>query len=792
MTPSPLVQTLSQNVTFTVTGVSNANSGSIRVFSDYEVANGDPDGDTYTLTPYWVNVNMSNHPTSGTSTKINVQATVRNSCGNTGTCTASFNRVYAPTATIASPNIVVRHFGDPDPTTNISVSSVDESGDLNRMDIYGRKCSAVSPSLSCSAWSSANRLIRYDYAKAGVAKVETYPVKIGASFGYWNLVVNARDTGLRECTGNPDYASFPAPDGSFNCDSDPSVGGTDSVITKVVAAPTAWITASSLVVTPGVPINFSAGASDPELNLNQIEMTRRECTDPSCTSFVPYTRPDNGVVRTDGWYSPYAVGVGMMCTASFPQSFTYVYSGCSWTPTVSDIGTWQVAVNAIDSNSPRVGCSGNPDGERDGFPFQGWWNCGNNPSLNDYVTITVQDNATITGNLVEVVDEATCDTKNGSPLNVSGAEVNWYTGSTTYSSPSVGISGSYQISSDSSNVIMESIYLTNVPILSDKTLEPVCVSDRSANPTGFMPQGTGFAAPDGYTIAGPVVLDLAYKLSSSLDGWFTSIDGDVYSGGVIAQNMPTNLAGNGGFTGTLLQTVDSPSAYAFANLDIDIKASGDVERVFNDAGGSAKNMGATSFGISEFKKFEAPDHAISIDASEFQGLEAKVYSVSFGDFKTALGAGNYEVTDGKTAVVYIEDSGDDIVFSGDFTSSGGRMLLLTNNTVIISGAVGNPSPGVGALPQIEAFIISSKGIVVEDSPDGAEKTLIVEGGLVSTSGKVDVQRDRGLSNNYPSLVVRYDPVYLYSLTKQEREDSSNTLYPDLFTVNIEWKDKENE
>jgi hypothetical protein len=96
-----------------------------------------------------------------------------------------------------------------------------------------------------------------------------------------------------------------------------------------------------------------------------------------------------------------------------------------------------------------------------------------------------------------------------------------------------------------------------------------------------------------------------------------------------------------------------------------------------------------------------------------------------------------------------------------------------------SADIGDAAPTSGKSPDIEASVISEQ-IITFLSKDTAEPdtTIIVEGPLVTKEGAINFNRDRGLANDYPAHVVKYNSLYLVS--------STDAVLPGVSTVDISW------
>lgn len=806
----------SQNVVITATGVSNAQNW-VRAFV-WTHAGWQDDIAPYNMTnmgggTYSVTVDMTAHPDIGT---IYIHIYMDNCNAGEQFCgDPNITRINAdiPSGYItATPNPAVFHFDNMSPTVNVTNTANDLGNNLTIINFPYREC--TNAACDTGSWLPLTGVNpSYEFSPRRSNSI-TYPWRLTAPAPYvgrrYSLAINAHDSLDNRCSGNPLITTpMGVPWGSqpwYNCDDSPGDGTTDNVYLDVKAAPTGTIAASTLTVIPGNTVTFFPTAHDLDGNLTSIAVHKRKCLNATCTGgFVPYTNPVTGVTRADGWEVA-------MCSSSFAPAFSRALAGCTWTPGVSDIGTWEVGVNAFDSSSPILACSANYDNvyPRTSLPWGTWYNCGNR----DLARVTVANAAAISGRVVDC-GSATCDVaflnNPTSPVLgfVTGANVVWETGGSPASySSAIGAGSTYNISTGSIGPISLSTVGIDTSGVSrvDMVLEPVLAADSGGNQ--FNPSTGRFASPfPGYTVSGNMVINLGYAWNSLVDaGWVVSQDGDVYAnagvtGGIIQQTMPTSPTS---FSGYLLEPLDSDyGLYVFSEDDINVKTAGvggESRIVYTDEdadiyGGWTSNIPSSSYEIEGYDPYNTTNaDSISLSSGVLPSADQGPIEVTVSEFNTwVANHSSYSVNGGGTAVMYVGGTGD-IRFDSDLRSTGGRLLIITENLVIITGNVGvpaSPSPAATVDPNIQAFILTSDNIRISDSPSGSEKVLFVEGSLVSTRGRINVLRNLGdLNVETPALVVRYDPAYLYTLIDQEQGSGSDTLYPGLMISNIQWKGDE--
>ncbi|MFA6981680.1 MAG: hypothetical protein WC243_01485, partial [Patescibacteria group bacterium] len=483
---------------------------------------------------------------------------------------------------------------------------------------------------------------------------------------------------------------------------------------------------------------------------------------------------------------------------------------CAWGFGPGDVGYWQAAVNAVDQNTTTDGvptgvCTGNPDKVAPWPTADGWFNCGNN----DVVNFTVQDLTKISGNIFDydkssgcTLDGTSCTCSSISTLSVApDSKLTWLLDSMLglLEEDVVDANGNYDVVSDYGTAGIEALTSNMTPGSPDVRLVPKCVMQVPPDANlkfnvasyymGFVPT----SAP--YMFSGQKVLNLGYVFETSLEGWMTSISGDVYSKTTIDQTVPTTAAPT--FKGTLVQSADYET-YAFSDDEILVGTAGEnsESRIFDDGSdnGAASGLGASKFDIS--LDLDAPGDTGSLNVSNpfsnvSTGAAHKIDVSAFNSYfkNYATDTVEYSVEGNGVAVVYITGAGVVDISKGfrpANVNTGGRILLITTNEVMIRKNVGMAAPAVDSVANIMASITTSKDITIESDPL-AELSLVVQGSLISTKGIVKMSRDRVLQNSFPSLVVRYDPAYLYSLTTQKRNSTQEDIYSNLFKVNVDWK-----
>ncbi len=268
----------------------------------------------------------------------------------------------------------------------------------------------------------------------------------------------------------------------------------------------------------------------------------------------------------------------------------------------------------------------------------------------------------------------------------------------------------------------------------------------------------------------PTTLHLGYNLASV--GWFHVMDGDVF-GGCIEDNCAYSISlgvpatTEGSFESSLL----SGEGLVVGNSDLSVK-NPDGSNAFTSESNDyyATNVdGSTSYWPESFN-FNAPSFADDVSSCNNMfdgGLEAgKVYKVSRScaqDGIDDLGGSNYRINGNGVAVVYVESDGTSLTFDDNFRSNNQnqrRVVFITESAVEFAKEIGDDSPTNSTRPHIEASIIAKDDITFLSETNGTDKTIIVEGPLVTKDGSIKFERDRGTNNGYPAEVIKYNPLYI--------------------------------
>lgn len=285
------------------------------------------------------------------------------------------------------------------------------------------------------------------------------------------------------------------------------------------------------------------------------------------------------------------------------------------------------------------------------------------------------------------------------------------------------------------------------------------------------------------------------------DGWVTSIDGDVK-----AQNINAGLPCSGGadvsggFTSSIINlSDDQKKGYLFSKTPVSFGTSSLIEK---DKGGWAGNT-AVLDPVLDSLTFKVPraDIGLVTDLTSLRVNYLRKIDISRFNTISAAGTVSYGLGGPGIAVLYIDGTNatsadQEVVISNPITQgvyfSDRNLVIVTDHPVRIKKNVGvntKVTPFTLAMvPQIQASIISSRGIIVEaESTSGVSDIPIMIGGPLVSLESISFDRDLLTDNDsIPAQAVKYDPRVLYYLTKLERDNSQTTSYTGLAIYDVQW------
>lgn len=311
----------------------------------------------------------------------------------------------------------------------------------------------------------------------------------------------------------------------------------------------------------------------------------------------------------------------------------------------------------------------------------------------------------------------------------------------------------------------------------------------------------------------PNTINLGYRLVYDGLGWFTTVGGGVYAGadnGIGTDSLTVFLPYEDDVATSYSNKLITSDGILYSVRNFSAQDSGSVNQV-SATNTFVSNIQATESWPNAFT-FDPPAHAIEITDCEsafFGELSPEnIYYTSIDCVNDALIAsssldGKYlidNIPPSEVVVVYVTPGVSDVLrFETDFVSANNRRLMfIVDGAVHIAREVGYPvldgDPTIDQTPNIQAAIIASGDIDFEGTQNpnpnaDPDITVIVEGPLVNggeLNPSINFRRDRGESNVYPSVVVRYNPIYIKSLTTLEN-DFEGDDFTGLSNIDLTWE-----
>jgi hypothetical protein len=432
-------------------------------------------------------------------------------------------------------------------------------------------------------------------------------------------------------------------------------------------------------------------------------------------------------------------------------------------------------------------------------------------TLNQNVPLPYYNGPVCTGSLIGVartITGHTYETQTGYPTCGSLISINntlnpiaqIFNGATPLL-PTGTVSGdSFSITPLFRSTIFDSICING--ILGDGTKGYVlqCVNGTGVTCTA----GSGACAvnctPTNALDASDINIDLLY-LGFDNEKWFTFLDGDFYSSGVVA-DITTDPGDN--FTSNFIntQTNTAIGGFGFAGTVIDPQRVGSG---VSESGGFGQQLNVT--GIHDFEDdwfnnfgFEPPASATTGVPGGNVFQTGSVYNITVSDFNTLLTGGSYLMGGNVTgvAVVYVTGGGD-ININNSFTcgNCGAQnriILVVTESPVNVDASVAVPSLAtysVSSAPQIHMGIVTSSNVEFPSVYDWPTQTFdmpVVITGPVLSRSIINFDRNLGFLNNYsfPAEMIRYYSRMVYWLTRYEVTNTGSYNFTGLATYDVQW------
>ncbi len=561
-------------------------------------------------------------------------------------------------------------------------------------------------------------------------------------------------------------------------------------------APTGTITALSGTTFPYTQtINLRLNASDVDANLSYGQIWVRKANGNAWApgySWTQVPQPANagGNISCSG--GTCAGTKTLDLRALFPNQPSSFYTG-TWWAMIQVVDTFGVRPNDPESGA----CTGRiVPGITETLPA-GWKEC--SPTNADAVllTITPPPPVTISGSLIRVPNGNAC-TNQGTltSSNFSNATL-----TSTYRETSTGVTRTGDVTESAGT-----FSITNVPqgsgtIGIDQEITPIglpsfkyrlqCINGSSAGVVGNTAALTVDSNPE------PAVL--GYKLISK--GWFTTRDGDVYAG--FSDNSSINPSITVGIPPEADVTAVGFWAYlvnngtVFGGEALSVKDPLNNNKYATPINRSASRVRPTSTWPASYD-YTLPNNSSVINVSGDANCAAMLRTTNLNPNNvyvangacinraiTNVAATGYLVSTDGIVVIHASDS-TDIVFDRIVRVAGNdperRILIVTPGKVRVTRAVGSALVLSTAQPHIQASIISGGGVEFEgttDSTASPDTTVIIDGPIISggitasrNAGSIAMNRDRGISNGYPSEFIVYNKNLIHQLTYSERNHAT--------------------
>ncbi len=300
------------------------------------------------------------------------------------------------------------------------------------------------------------------------------------------------------------------------------------------------------------------------------------------------------------------------------------------------------------------------------------------------------------------------------------------------------------------------------------------------------------------------------------ENWVTTLFGDFYAD-TLAEQYPKSANYASPWNPPYAAYEKEPTSSDEPNVALITSNDTDIT---NDNGANEYNPGSQSNLSVEFANFEEtwpasyrgtpPASAINLPLNGgscsdiFTGSTKldpyEVYEADASCMSEAINAvdGNpngYSLASDGYTVIFVTGS-TNLEIDSPFTTSNDdyRVVFVTGPNVSVQidrNLKLATDPDFNSEPLIEAAFIVTKDLTIEGAandssidlttdPDGS---IMVEGPLIART--VNFNRNRGLTNQYPSEIVKYNPNYIYNLTEQERTSLKNND-SGLFVVDVTW------
>ncbi len=354
---------------------------------------------------------------------------------------------------------------------------------------------------------------------------------------------------------------------------------------------------------------------------------------------------------------------------------------------------------------------------------------------------------------------------------------------------------------------------TDLTLPDDTKLEAVCSGGSVGS---FSPANLGVYTSPAYRIQSDTIVNIGYRLLSTMDtGWFASINGPIYSKGLVQWVVPA--AANSKYASYFNPSSDMhlSNKFAISGGLLNVASSDPDGTDLASSLGQVQNLSSAP-SLSKLKfSFKEPSQAeINLFPliTSFAGpnLDPNVIyraDISFINERLANYTNfrnNYGSSFNRDGIVVIYLTGDTDNEALTFTqnlrtnSSRRKFMFVTPGDVVFSPSVGSVTPtGNVSDAEIMASVIAGgdisfpSRIAVTDpsdpayDPNASDLTITIQGSLLA-GGTIDFSRDRRLTNVDPAVAVFFDPNYYIYL--QNQINNSPEAFEKIFfsLVSVAW------
>lgn len=327
-----------------------------------------------------------------------------------------------------------------------------------------------------------------------------------------------------------------------------------------------------------------------------------------------------------------------------------------------------------------------------------------------------------------------------------------------------------------------------------------------------------------FSTMSPTAYEYTMGSATSTQSWFTALGGSIFANATIVQGLPG--AGSGGWA-DINFTYELPfetRAGFFTNSDYRFSGSGDPRSESGFWYHNAENSINSLWPYEDSDLAAPPADAIQLpfdgqacadifvsNANGQRPAINRVYTIEYNCLQEAMNATpEYTLNNSNeqgVAILYVTNqtaSTQQILVENNFKSSGNPryqvLLVLPQNVNFVVSELVNTGEGVyptgplaassNANVNLELSILSLGEVLIDgegstgDPIADPDYPVIIEGPVIAKN--VVLNRNLGSNNAYPSEIFVYNPVFLYNLTKTER-NATDFNRSGLFVFDTYWE-----